>query len=85
MNLTLREWNESCQYASNAVEILKKEKHNIRIKMYTMYNGDKGLGFQVLDDAGNFFAEYLTGITESLSEMKESIDKQVRRIAKECI
>lgn len=81
MNLKLIEWNESLDYAG---EVIKKIEKNVRIKTYTLYNGDKGIIFQILDNRGKFFTEYHTGIAESFSEMKERIDIQMKRIIREC-
>ena len=82
MKLTLKEWNQSLDYASERREELKKEGHNLEVCSYTMSNGTKGIRFFVLDNQGNRFESIFSGIQNTLEEMKQAIDSMVRRVKK---
>ena len=81
MNMKLSEWNKTCEYAKQQAKVLtESDGIPTRAKIYTMYNNDKGIEFQTLDDEGNFFERYCTGIANSAEESNLAIDKLVKKI-----
>lgn len=84
MSLKLSEWNEVCKYADKVCKALSDRGYNTKAKPYTLYDGRKGMFLYVLDNYGNPFTSYATGIHYSLIEMTNAIDEQASRIMNEC-
>lgn len=82
--ILLKDWNETIKYANSVCEDLKNDGYNMRLKVYSVYDGRKGLYLQVLDDCGKIFREYSTGTHDNLNDMKNSINIMKTRIIVEC-
>lgn len=82
MNVTLKEWNKLIEYGNELCKDLKNMGYDVRLKPYTMYDGRKGLYFQLFDSFGNFFKEYASGI-DTFKNMKRSMYINMNRIVME--
>lgn len=79
--LKLREWEEVKDYASVcANELTFKEGLDVRVKVYTMYDGNRGIALQVFDKYGVFFKEYMSGIHNTVDGYKKAIKTDYFRI-----
>ena len=79
MNVTLKEWNELIVCGNDICNELKDRGLNVKLKPYEMYNGNKGLSFQVLDIMGNVFNTYQSG-TSDFQTMKRTLCQNGRKI-----
>lgn len=80
MNMKLSEWNKSCEYAIQVAKDLTNNGIITKMKVYTMFDGRKGIELQTFDNMGNFFDRQYSGICESSEESNSSIDRCSQRI-----
>lgn len=74
--LNLSDWSEVLRYAKELADKASKDFGiDVRVKPYTMYDGAKGIHFQVFDSDGNFYDEYASGICDSLDEYKQALQR----------
>ena len=80
--LKLKDWNEAWSFAE---DLCAKARINdgvdVRPKAYSMYDGAKGIRIMLFDSYGNYYTDFYSGITDSLSELKSSIVNCVNRAA----
>ena len=61
MNVTLNEWNTLLTKSEEICADLTANGIDVKIKPYTIYNGDKGISFLVLDKCGDVFLSCFSG------------------------
>lgn len=81
--MKLKEWNEVLDYAEALEEQLNNDGYNIRFKPYQMYNGRQGINIILLDNRGNVFKSYYSGIHDTLKEYKDVINYYVEKLKEE--
>lgn len=83
--MKLRDWNLSLSFARQVAEGLTEMGIPCKSADYAMYDGKKGIYLNVLDDNGNIYRQFASGIQECFDYMKESLLVQRQRIIKEYI
>ena len=83
MNVTLNEWNDLIEYGNEICDTLNKKGYNVKLNIYKMYDGRKGLSLDVFDKSGKFYRDYCTGIY-SYNIMKENLYISMKKIIEEC-
>ena len=75
--MKFNEWDKVIKYATKAC---KKCAHNTLFRVYTMYDGRKGIQFTLFDSLGNEFAFCNTGCQTTYAEFKNAIDTCISRL-----
>ena len=79
--IKLKEWEQAQGYAQICADELK-QKYNldVRTRIYTMYDGRKGIYLQLFDKYGHFYKEYASGTHETFTEYKKALKTNYFRI-----
>ena len=81
MNVTLNEWNTLLTKSEEICADLTANGIDVKIKPYTIYNGDKGISFLVLDKCGDVFLSCFSG-TGTAREIEAGMRLNALRIKK---
>ena len=60
--MNLHEWEKLLAEGERLCSELNGAGHNVKLRIYTTYDGRKGISFVVYDRRGNFHKEYFSGI-----------------------
>lgn len=77
--MSLNEWNNCLLYAKKVTS----ETDNIKYRVYTMYDGQKGIELYAVDAEGNYWTGRATGICRTERELRNQILFQYQLLLKE--
>lgn len=78
--LKLKEWEQVQTLAHVYAEELKVTYNiDVRVRPYTIYNGEKGIYLQLFDKYGCFYKQFATGTHNDINKYKTAL-KQVHTL-----
>lgn len=80
--MLLKEWNEVIDYAIDRTNLSSAP---IKFSEYTVYDGRRGLMFELVDNLGNVHSQICTGIRDTANEYCHAIHECCTRLEQEVI
>lgn len=78
--LKLREWNEVLDYADQIEEELTSDGYNVKLREYTVYDGNKGIFLILYDNHNQIFEQYSSGVHDTVNGYKKYIDYYKKKL-----